>query len=78
MKQRVYRVGRIRLLKPEVDVNEYLTKYPDAIKVRMPSQRQLEVWSYDSICESIDGCTVEPDGECEHGFPSWLIALGLI
>ena len=23
-------------------------------------------------------CEVEPDGECEHGFPSVLIALGLI
>ena len=28
--------------------------------------------------EATDGCWVEPDGECEHGHPSWLIAMGLI
>ena len=25
-----------------------------------------------------EGCEVEPDGECEHGFPSVLLAMGLI
>ena len=25
-----------------------------------------------------DGCWVEPDGVCEHGCPSWLIAVGAI
>lgn len=25
-----------------------------------------------------EGCIVEPDGECEHGCPSWLVAKGLI
>jgi hypothetical protein len=29
-------------------------------------------------CEATDGCWVEPDGHCEHGQPSWLLALGLI
>ena len=38
-------------------------------------QRQLEE---DSGCEAIDGCYVEPDGTCDHGQPSWLLALGLI
>ncbi len=23
-----------------------------------------------------DGCQVEPDGECPHGHPSWLVILG--
>lgn len=26
--------------------------------------------------EATDGCTVEPDGTCPHGYPSWLIQLG--
>jgi hypothetical protein len=47
--------------------------------MRRPSleelQRQLEE---DGGCEAIDGCFVEPDGTCEHGQPSWLLALGLI
>ena len=25
-----------------------------------------------------EGCTVEPDGECPHGYPSILLAAGLI
>lgn len=25
-----------------------------------------------------EGCEVEPDGECEHGHPSVLLALGMI
>lgn len=29
-----------------------------------------------ALCE--DGCDVEPDGECEHGHPSILMALELI
>lgn len=27
-----------------------------------------------AVCS--DGCEVEPDGECEHGFPSVLLELG--
>ena len=29
-------------------------------------------------CETTDGCTVEPDGHCEHGYPSWMLHLGLV
>ena len=28
-------------------------------------------------CETTDGCFVEPDGSCDHGQPSWLLARGL-
>jgi hypothetical protein len=28
--------------------------------------------------EATDGCWVEPDGHCNHGTPSWLLALCLI
>jgi hypothetical protein len=37
--------------------------------------RQLQE---DGGFEATDGCFVEPDGSCEHGTPSWLLALGLI
>jgi len=41
-----------------------------------PDSDQLEDWMYeDSGCEATDGCWVEPDGECSHGFPSWLLYL---
>jgi hypothetical protein len=48
-------------------------------RMRRPSleelQRQVEE---DGGCEATDGCFVEPDGTCNHGQPSWLVALGLI
>ena len=28
--------------------------------------------------ETTDGCTVEPDAYCEHGYPSWMLHLGLV
>lgn len=33
----------------------------------------------DGICPALcdEGCEVEPDGSCEHGAPSLLIALGI-
>jgi hypothetical protein len=43
-----------------------------------PDEEQLCYWVFDSIVEATDGCTVEPDGVCEHGHPSWLLKLGLI
>ena len=30
------------------------------------------------IAEAEDGCRVEPDGICPHGYYSWLLVLGWI
>jgi len=43
-----------------------------------PELEQLEEWCFDSVVEALDGCEVEPDGMCPHGYPSWLLVLGLI
>jgi hypothetical protein len=43
-----------------------------------PSTAQVRAWVFDSVCEALDGCTVEPDGTCPHGAPSWLRALGMV
>ena len=43
-----------------------------------PEINELMNWDSDGGCYATDGCWVEPDGECEHGHPSWLIAMGLI
>ncbi len=34
----------------------------------------------DSVCPALcdEGCEVEPDGRCEHGCPSLLLAVGII
>ena len=58
-------------------MSDNLTKYPKPV-TEEPSLEQLEDWVYDSVCESTDGCIVEPDGICEHGHPSWLLYLGMI
>lgn len=49
-----------------------------ALDIPIPDHDQIEEWVYDSVCDSIMGETVEPDGIDEHNSPSWLIALGLI
>lgn len=40
----------------------------------------LEEAMSDGICPALcrEGCEVEPDGRCEHGCPSALLALGFI
>ena len=41
---------------------------------------RLEEIVSDSICPALcaEACEVEPDGTCEHGCPSVLLALGMI
>uniref|UniRef100_A0A6M3LE62 Uncharacterized protein n=1 Tax=viral metagenome TaxID=1070528 RepID=A0A6M3LE62_9ZZZZ len=68
----------VKTLKAEVTLDQYRAKYPNAIKVRVPCMKKLEEWSSDCGCEAIDGCWVEPDGECDHGYQSWLMELGYI
>ena len=52
-------------------------KYKEPIEPT-PDIEQLEQWSDEGGCYSTDGCWVEPDGICEHGYPSWLLQLHLI
>ena len=41
------------------------------------TESELEEAVFDCYCPSITGQDVEPDGHDEHGFPSWLLALGI-
>ena len=44
-----------------------------------PDMETIENWLiWDGDCEATDGCRSDPDGYCEHGYPSWLLYLGLI
>ena len=45
---------------------------------KQPTIEQLMAWESDGGCEATDGCWVELDGKCEHGKPSWLLAMGMI
>jgi hypothetical protein len=44
--------------------------------LKEPSVQTMERWSCDGVAKAIDGCKVEPDGHCQHGFPSWILYLG--
>ena len=78
-KQKVYSHERgLRTLKSVANFDAYKSRYPSAVRVReIPSMATLEKWTENGICRSIDGCKVEPDGTCKHGYPSWLLALGI-
>lgn len=49
----------------------------DSISVEEPTLGDLMEWEEMGVCEATDGCLVEPDGVCPHGFPSWLIEMGI-
>jgi hypothetical protein len=61
----------------ERDLTGYKPSKPKA-EPRKPSLVKLQAWVNDGVAEATDGCTVEPDGTCEHGKPSWLLKLGYI
>ena len=46
--------------------------------VIVPSIARLNKMVNDGICTAPDGCHVEPDGSCPHGYKSWLLYLGYI
>lgn len=43
-----------------------------------PTMEDLKFMIFDSTVEATDGCIVEPDGVCPHGYPSWLVHLGYV
>lgn len=51
---------------------------PHKATVPCPSIDEIDGMMLDGDCEATDGCTVDPDGKCEHGHRSWLLVYGLI
>lgn len=54
-----------------------ITVWPEPT-VEEPDLETLEEWFMDTVCEATDGCIVEHDGRCPHGYPSWFLQLGMI
>lgn len=46
--------------------------------IDMPDPDELMQMSFEGVCISVAGEEVEPDGYDSNGFPSWLLALGMI
>lgn len=51
--------------------------YP-APTVEKPCEDTLVRWYEEGVGESTDGCIVELDGTCPHGYPSWFLHLNII
>lgn len=70
----------IGILRPGVTVEQFQAKAPGAVTCTSPrpDYETMCEWRDNGVCEAVDGCRVEPDGVCEHGMPSWLLALGVI
>lgn len=48
-------------------------------EMKQPSHESLVRMSkWDGVCKATDGCLVDHDGHCEHGYMSWLLKLGYI
>lgn len=43
-----------------------------------PEDEELSEMVFDGVASATDGCSVEPDGVCEHGHPSWLLRKGVM
>jgi hypothetical protein len=50
----------------------------DEQAVVRPSEDETGTNLWDDTCYAVDGCLVELDGRCEHGYESWLLMLGMI
>ena len=74
--------GSARRIKPHITVEDMQAKYPDKTISKCkapPSIPTMEKWVSNGVARAVDGCRgVEPDGTCEHGSPSWIMALGWI
>lgn len=82
-KQNLFLVnGKLKSMKPECTLEGLKAKYPAhsflKVKGQQPSVAKLENYMSDGVCPATDGCRVEPDGVCQHGHPSWLLALNII
>ena len=57
------------------------TAKPQWPEPTVPEPTENELWDIMMDIElptATDGCTIEPDGICQHGHPSWLLRLEII
>ena len=60
------------------DGRRFVTSKLKGAGIRVPSMKQLERWVCDSVCDSVFGSQVEPDGWDSEGSPSLLLAFCLV
>jgi hypothetical protein len=75
--------GVIRIPKDGINFDEYVRRHAEKgieiLRFKMPSMKTIEKHYFeDGVVCTPDGCEVETDGVCEHGYPSILKIRGLI
>lgn len=75
--------GVIRALKDGVSFEEYQaglrSRGKDAIIIKPVSMKTIMKWDFNGTGKAVDGCTgIETDGTCQHGFPSYAKAKGIV
>lgn len=79
--------GKLYTLKEGVTLEQFIQRCHELNSVtkgflfkacKKPGMRSLEKWTFDSVCKSVGGKTVEPDGYDINGYPSWLLVCGII
>jgi hypothetical protein len=66
-------------LKPGKPTAIFCDRYCRGAYYNFPTRAQLKEWGlFDGDCEATDGCVVELDGRCPHGFDSWLKVFKMI
>jgi len=55
---------------------DYTVRITSAFKV--PGQRSIARWSWDSVCKTVTGQKIEPDGVGSDNAPSWMLVLGYV
>ena len=62
------------------DVIEYSREWYEETGQMEPSIEELQQWEWErGGCWTTAGCCfVECDGECSHGYKSWMLDMGLI
>ncbi|ABF43271.1 hypothetical protein Acid345_4271 [Candidatus Koribacter versatilis Ellin345] len=72
---------------PRVRLLTQMKQMQDAASARYPvpttpepSRDEITTWceATPQFAKATDGCNVELDGVCAHGYPSWLIMYGLV
>ena len=53
-------------------------RWPEPTIEEPPFEELEQALLYDGEVLATDGCEVEPDGVCPHGYPAWPRYLGLI
>ena len=72
---------RYKRLKKEVTPEQAVKHLIDKcgyIEGVAPEWQTLIKWQNEGIARTPDGCRVEPDGTCQHGYKSWLLIYGLL